>query len=294
VARGPGDAVTGGAVNGEGLLLVRTTAVGAESALARIVRLVESAQARKAPIQRLVDRVSAVFVPAVLAVALLTLLGWGLAGAGWSVAVINAVSVLVIACPCALGLATPAAIMAGTGVAAQRGILIKDAEALEVAHAVGVVAWDKTGTLTQGRPQLVQVLAAEGDRAACCKAAAALQAGSSHPLGRAVCRWPPMKAWRCRWPPMCAPWVAVAWRVMSKASPCARAACAGCRNRVWTWAPGRLSCSVGRPAATRCPAWQRCKGPPRLLGLLAFADTAKPHAAQAVRQLAAWACVRFC
>ncbi|MBP6764862.1 MAG: heavy metal translocating P-type ATPase, partial [Rubrivivax sp.] len=119
VPRGPGDAVTGGAVNGDGLLLLRTTAVGAESTLSRIVRLVESAQAKKAPIQRLVDRVSEVFVPVVLGVALLTVLGWGLGVGDWTAAVLNAVSVLVIACPCALGLATPAAIMAGTGAAAQ-------------------------------------------------------------------------------------------------------------------------------------------------------------------------------
>ena len=131
VAKQPGDRVTGGAVNGEGLLLVRASAVGAESTLARIIRMVEKAQADKAPIQRLVDRVSAVFVPVVLAIALLTLLGWGLATGDWQAALLNAVAVLVIACPCALGLATPTAIMVGTGVAARHGILIKDAEALE-------------------------------------------------------------------------------------------------------------------------------------------------------------------
>ncbi len=140
VARGPGDAVTGGSVNGEGLLHLRATTLGAESVLARIVRLVETAQGDKAPIQRLVDRVSAVFVPVVLAVALATLLGWGLLAGDWAGAVLHAVAVLVIACPCALGLATPAAIMAGTGVAAQRGILIQDAQALELAHAVRTVA----------------------------------------------------------------------------------------------------------------------------------------------------------
>ena len=184
VARGVGDAVTGGAVNGEGLLLLRTTTVGAESVLARIVRLVENAQGKKAPIQRLVDQVSAVFVPVVLVVALVTLLGWGLGMGDWHAAVLHAVAVLVIACPCALGLATPAAIMAGTGVAAQRGILIKDAQALELAHAVKTVAWDKTGTLTVGKPKLVQ---AEGaDRDALLSQAAALQTGSSHPLALAV------------------------------------------------------------------------------------------------------------
>jgi Cu+-exporting ATPase len=143
-------------------LTVRTTAIGAETTLARIIRLVESAQAGKAPIQRLVDQVAAVFVPAVLLVAALTFGGWLLAGSDWEPALINAVSVLVIACPCALGLATPTAIMAGTGVAARHGILIKDAQALELAHAVSTVAFDKTGTLTEGRPGLVAVLPARG------------------------------------------------------------------------------------------------------------------------------------
>ncbi len=186
VARAPGQRVTGGAVNGEGLLVVRTTAVGAESTLARTVRLVESAQAKKAPIQKLVDRVAAVFVPVVMVVALLTLLGWGLLGGDWTAGVLNAVAVLVIACPCALGLATPAALMAGMGSAARQGILIKDAEALELAHAVQVVAFDKTGTLTEGRPRLIDAVPLAGERAALLAAAAALQAGSEHPLARAV------------------------------------------------------------------------------------------------------------
>ena len=186
VARHSGQAVTGGSVNGEGRLVVRTTAVGAESTLSRIVRLVESAQARKAPIQRLVDRVSAVFVPVVVAIAVVTLLGWGLVAGDWQAAILHAVAVLVIACPCALGLATPAAIMAGTGVAARHGILIKDAEALELAHGLTVVAFDKTGTLTEGRPRLLACEAAGGDDTAVLTQAAALQAHSEHPLARAV------------------------------------------------------------------------------------------------------------
>jgi Cu+-exporting ATPase len=186
VARHEGDKVTGGAVNGEGLLLVRTTALGAESTLARIIRLVESAQARKAPIQRLVDRVSAVFVPAVIAIALLTALAWGFTTEDWQAAILNAVAVLVIACPCALGLATPAALMAGTGVAARHGILIKDAEALEVAHAVRTVALDKTGTLTEGQPELVAHEATDGDARTLLALSTAMQAHSEHPLARAV------------------------------------------------------------------------------------------------------------
>jgi len=188
VAKSAGDPVTGGAVNGEGVVVVQTRAIGAETALARIIRLVEDAQAKKAPIQKTVDRVSAVFVPAVLMVALATLLAWGLATQDWNAAILNAVAVLVIACPCALGLATPTAIMAGTGVAAGAGILIKDAEALELAHKVDVVAFDKTGTLTMGEPRLVEAIPAEGTRDALLGLAAALQSGSEHPLARAVLR----------------------------------------------------------------------------------------------------------
>lgn len=186
VAKTIGDVVTGGAVNGEGLLQVATSAVGAESVLARIVRLVESAQAKKAPIQRLVDKVSEIFVPVVIVIALATLLGWGLVGGDWRVAILNAVAVLVIACPCALGLATPTSIMVGTGVAAQHGILIKDAEALELAHAVKTVAFDKTGTLTEGHPKLVALEASVGNADDLLLLAASLQTGSEHPLAKAV------------------------------------------------------------------------------------------------------------
>ncbi len=186
VAKDVGDRVTGGAVNAEGRLVVRTTAVGAESVLARIIRLVEDAQAKKAPIQRIVDRVSAVFVPVVVVIALLTLLGWGLATGDWTQAMLNAVAVLVIACPCALGLATPTAIMAGTGVAARAGILIKDAEALETTRSLRTVAFDKTGTLTAGRPELAALRAVQGDEPRLLSLAAALQQGSEHPLARAV------------------------------------------------------------------------------------------------------------
>jgi Cu+-exporting ATPase len=184
--KAPGDRVTGGAVNGEGRLRVRTIAIGSESALARIIRLVEDAQARKAPIQRIVDRVSAVFVPVVLLIAAVTLMAWGLTSGDWSQAVLHAVAVLVIACPCALGLATPTAIMAGTGVAARAGILIKDAEALETTRRLRTIAFDKTGTLTAGRPTLASMETFGLTSAEALAAAAALQAGSEHPLARAV------------------------------------------------------------------------------------------------------------
>ncbi len=191
VAKIAGDLLTGGSVNGGGVLHVVTTAIGAESVLARIVRLVESAQAKKAPIQRLVDKVSAIFVPVVIVIAFVTLLFWGMFGGDWHVAILNAVAVLVIACPCALGLATPTTIMVGTGVAARYGILIKDAEALELAHAVKTVAFDKTGTLTEGRPRLLAYEAAAKNATAqeiemLLTLAASLQAGSEHPLAKAV------------------------------------------------------------------------------------------------------------
>ncbi|MFM0228012.1 heavy metal translocating P-type ATPase [Paraburkholderia dipogonis] len=181
------DAVTAGSINGEGAIAVTTTAIGAETTLARIIRLVESAQAEKAPIQRLVDRVSEIFVPAILAIAALTLVGWLIAGAGGETAILNAVAVLVIACPCALGLATPAAIMAGTGVAARHGVLIKDAEALETAHRVTIVAFDKTGTLTLGQPSVTAFEPIGGiSRDEALALAAAVQRHSDHPLARAV------------------------------------------------------------------------------------------------------------
>ncbi len=187
VPKQPGSRVIGASVNGEGVLRLRASAVAAEGTLARIIRLVESAQAGKAPIQRVVDRVSAVFVPVVVGIALLTVLGWGIATGDWTQATLNAVAVLVIACPCALGLATPTAIMAGTGVAARHGILIQDAPALEITHSVKTVAFDKTGTLTEGRPELVALHALPPLRDEALLAfAASLQQGSEHPLAKAV------------------------------------------------------------------------------------------------------------
>ncbi|CAM5778322.1 heavy metal translocating P-type ATPase [Ottowia pentelensis] len=187
VAKGAGDALTGGSINGEGRVVLQVTAAGSESVLAHIIRLVEDAQAAKAPVQRLVDKVSSIFVPVVIGIALLTFVGWWWAGAGLETAIIRAVAVLVIACPCALGLATPTAIMAGTGVAAKFGILIKDAAALEVAHRVDTVAFDKTGTLTVGKPRLLALAPAPGaDELDALRLAASLQSGSEHPLARAV------------------------------------------------------------------------------------------------------------
>lgn len=182
-----GDRLVGGSINGAGRIEMAVTAVGTETVLSRIVRMVEDAQVAKAPIQRIVDRVSAIFVPVVLGIAALTLTGWLLGGHGMEAAIIAAVAVLVIACPCALGLATPAAIMAGTGVAARHGVLIKDAEALENAHRIKVVAFDKTGTLTIGHPVLTDTVTNNGvDPVRLLAEVAAVQAGSEHPLARAA------------------------------------------------------------------------------------------------------------
>ncbi len=300
LAKGPGDAVTGGAINGEGALQVQTVAVGAETALARIVRLVESAQAGKAPVQRLVDRVSAVFVPVVLAIAAVTLGGWWLAGAGWEAALINAVSVLVIACPCALGLATPTAIMVGTGRAARHGILIQDAAALERAHAVTVVAFDKTGTLTQGQPGVVAVLPAPGQTAGeLLRLAAALQQGSEHPLARAVLQeagrlalaWPgPAEVQGLQALPGRGLQAQVQGRQLLLGSPrllqesgadgqalAAAATQLAAEGRTVSWLMEAAEGTAGTAAAAGSP--------PRVLGLLAFGDALKPQAAAAIARL---------
>jgi Cu+-exporting ATPase len=182
VVKRPGDKVIGGAINGEGRRRVRATALGAQSTLARIIDLVENAQASKPPVQRLADRISAVFVPIVLLVAAATLLGWLAFGAGAEAAIIAAVSVLVIACPCALGLATPTAVMAASGAAARAGILVQDAGALERARAVTAVVFDKTGTLTEGHPKVAATSLDEEEFAL----VAAAQRGSEHPLGKAI------------------------------------------------------------------------------------------------------------
>ncbi len=194
VEKSIGTHVTGGSMNGESRLQVRATSVGVESTLAKMIRMVENAQAQKAPIQKLVDIVSSWFVPVVVLIAIAAFfLNWYFEG-NVELAILRAVSVMVIACPCALGLATPAAIMVGTGVAAKEGILIKDAQMLEVTHKLNVVVFDKTGTITQGAPKLLFFSGIEADNVSAdtqlnedaLRAAAALQAGSEHPLAKAV------------------------------------------------------------------------------------------------------------
>jgi Cu+-exporting ATPase len=281
VAKSVGDRVTGGAINAEGALTVRTTAIGAETALARIIRMVESAQAAKAPIQRIVDRVSAVFVPVVLVAAAFTFVGWWLHNGDAEAALVNAVSVLVIACPCALGLATPTTLMAGTGVAARQGILIKDAEALELAHGVTVVAFDKTGTLTVGQPTLTDVVPASGQsRDELLALAAALQRSSSHPLAQAVLsaaqRLTPLSADQ----PQALPGRGVEAVVQERRLALGSARLAQERGA----AGGPLAAEAARlEASGRTVSWLLADG--EALGLLAFGDRIKDTAAAAVAQL---------
>ncbi|MCE0917281.1 heavy metal translocating P-type ATPase [Pseudomonas sp. NMI760_13] len=285
VPKQPGDAVTGGAINGEGRLLVKTLALGTETVLARIIRLVEDAQAAKAPIQKLVDRVSQVFVPAVLVLALVTLVGWWLAGAPLETALINAVAVLVIACPCALGLATPAAIMAGTGVAARHGILIKDAEALERAHAVNRVVFDKTGTLTSGSPRIVHQQASSGDDNELLRLAGALQRGSEHPLAKAVFD-------ACAERDLDVPQVADSQSLTGRGiagQVDGRELALGNRRLLdeSQLLPGELAASAQAwEAEGRTLSWLIERGSqPRVLGLFAFGDSLKPGAGQAIAAL---------
>ncbi|WP_342653727.1 heavy metal translocating P-type ATPase [Pseudomonas sp. F3-2] len=285
IAKQPGDKVTGGAINGEGRLLVQTRALGAESVLARIIRLVEEAQSAKAPIQKLVDKVSQVFVPVVLLIAAITLIGWLLAGASLEAALINAVAVLVIACPCALGLATPTAIMAGTGVAARYGILIKDAEALERAHSVTAVVFDKTGTLTSGTPRIAHMTAVDGDDDMLLQQAGALQRGSEHPLANAVLD-------------ACSARGLKPEQIENSRSLAGRGIAGTLDGRDLALGNRRLleesDLGMGALAHTaqqweaegRTLSWLiELKPARRVLGLFAFGDTLKPGAAQAIEQL---------
>ncbi len=191
VDRGPGDRVIGATVNRQGLLRIEATAVGRQTALAQIIRLVEQAQASRAPIQKLADQVAGVFVPAVIALALITFAVWRIAApeAGFVGALIRLVAVLVIACPCAMGLATPTAVMVGTGRGAERGILFKSSAALESAHRLTAIVLDKTGTITQGQPAVTDVVVSGRlDQAEALRLAASAERGSEHPLGAAIVR----------------------------------------------------------------------------------------------------------
>ena len=276
VEKEPGARVSTGTIALDGRLVVEVRAVGGETVLARVAALVAAAQASRAPVQKLVDRVSAVFVPVVLVIAALTLAGWLLAGADAEAAIITAVSVLVIACPCALGLATPAAIMAGTGAAARAGILVRDVEAIERAQGVTLVAFDKTGTLTEGRPRLAALHPAAGmTRDDALRLAGALQAGSEHPLARAVVAAsgavPPAQAFRAL--PGRGVEGEVEGRRITLGSPRLLAESGA--------APGALAGAAEAEAALgRSLAWL-IEGD-RALALLAFEDAEKPGAATAI------------
>ncbi|WP_024682379.1 heavy metal translocating P-type ATPase [Pseudomonas syringae] len=285
VAKQPGDKVTGGAINAEGRLLIRTAALGAETVLARIIRLVEDAQAGKAPIQKLVDKVSQVFVPTVLVIAFFTLAGWLLVGASLEVALINAVAVLVIACPCSLGLATPTAIMAGTGVAARYGILIKNAEALERAHDVDAVVFDKTGTLTSGTPRITNMSAVLGNEEHLLQLAGALQRGSEHPLAKAVLD-------------VCDEWQLTLDPVENSHALSGRGIAGTVQGRELALGNRRLLDESGLPmgdlaesariweADGRTLSWLIEQAPePKVIGMFAFGDTLKPGTDQAIRAL---------
>jgi P-type Cu+ transporter len=283
VAKEPGAKVTGGSINGRGLLRIETTAIGEQSMLSRIIALVENAQTKKAPVQRLVDRVAAIFVPIVLGVATLSFLGWWLMAGDVTAGVIAAVSVAVIACPCSLGLATPTALMAGTGAAARAGILIRDAEALERAHRLDTIVLDKTGTLTEGKPAVTEIVPRGIDERELLRLTAAVQTGSEHPLARAI---------------------------LAKANGLALAPLEEFQSHTGMGLTARVngrSLAIGNrrlmamdgialesltPTAERLEAqgrtvmWVAERAPePRLLGIIAVADPLKPNAPAAVRHL---------
>ncbi|MCX7629973.1 MAG: heavy metal translocating P-type ATPase [Geminicoccaceae bacterium] len=284
VRRGPGDRVIAGSLNGTGLLRCVAERVGEDTTLARIRELVARAQIGKAPVQRLVDRISAVFVPVVVAIACSTFVGWLLSGHGLDQALPAAVAVLVIACPCALGLATPAALVAGVGAAARAGILVRDIEALERAQAVDTVAFDKTGTLTRGAPVLVAVRPIEGDPESLLRLAAAAQQGSEHPFARAT-----LAAASERGLALCAvetfearPGLGLVARVDGRVVRIGREellAEAGIDTAPLEEAASRAA------GAGRSLAWVAIDQKPA--GLLAFEDALRPQAAEAVAELRA-------
>ncbi len=278
-----GDSLPGGAINRDGLIVVEVTAIGAETLLQRILRLIESAQASKPPVQALVDRVAAVFVPVVLVLAVVTLGAWLLAGAAFEMALLHAVAVLVIACPCALGLATPTALMVGTGVGARNGILFKDAVALEEARRVILVAFDKTGTLTEGRPAVSDLLPLAGqDMNLLLRDAAALQAGSAHPLAEALRRraeglaLPTVTAFRDL------PGRGVEALLDGRRLRLGNARLAEEAGLAWPVEAGRLAAD-GKSVSLLIELAE----PARALGLVAFGDKAKAGAAEAVARLKA-------
>ncbi|MBU8542916.1 MULTISPECIES: heavy metal translocating P-type ATPase [Roseomonadaceae] len=285
VEKSPGDRLATGTVVLDGRLVLRTTAVGADTTLARVAALVSAAQASRAPVQKLVDRVAAIFVPIVLLIAAGTLAYWLWADAGVEAALLHAVAVLVIACPCALGLATPAAIMAGTGAAARAGILVRDAEAIERGQGITLVAFDKTGTLTEGRPRLAALHPASGVAAQDALAwAASLQTGSEHPLAAAVLA-AFAEAAPGALPPLVTNFRALPGRGVEGVVDAARLTLGSPRLLAESGLPeGALAeLATQEAAAGRSLAWLVGSG--RVLALLAFEDALKPGAAGAIAAL---------
>ena len=292
IEKQPKDVVRAGTINRDGWLAVRIEATAGETMLARILRLVDSAQASKPPVQQLVDRISGVFVPVVLFIALvtfaltLTLGGIGSNGGNVETALLHAIAVLVIACPCALGLATPAALMVGTGVAARHGILIRDSAALEKARNLRLVAFDKTGTLTEGKPVVAALHAVDGDEAALLRYAAALQAGSQHPLAEAVRSAVRTRAGDIALPP-----------VQEFRDFAGRGVCGTVEGRHLLLGNARLLLEHGIDAAPlravaddqtalgRTVSWLADDSSKQLLGLFAFGDEPKATSAAAVARL---------
>ncbi|MHB1192257.1 MAG: heavy metal translocating P-type ATPase [Longimicrobiales bacterium] len=291
VEKGPGDSVVGATLNKEGALRFRATRVGAETALAQIIRMVQEAQGSKAPIQRLADRVAGVFVPAVIAMAAVTFLVWWLGvGAGFTPALIRMVAVLVIACPCALGLATPTAVMVGTGRGAKMGVLFRNSAALERAHALDVVVLDKTGTVTLGQPAVLEIVVrapagmgeGAGAEAWLLRTAASAERRSEHPVAGAVVR----EAER-RGVPLAEPteFTAVPGRGVAAVVD-GRSVVVGSRRLLeerGVSADGLEAEAHRLEAAARTPLWVAVDG--SAVGLLAVADEVKEGSAQAVRDL---------
>ncbi len=279
IEKGAGDRVIGATLNRTGTFFFRAERVGKETVLAQIIRLVEQAQGSKAPVQRLADRVAGIFVPVVLVIALVTLGIWLLVAPG--VALLHFVAVLIIACPCALGLATPTAIMVGTGRAAEMGILIKGGESLERAGALTTVVFDKTGTLTRGMPTVTDLYAPDGDERALLALAAAVETGSEHPLGEAVVREAQARG------------IVLSFATAFTAFPGQGVEATVDGHTVLLGNAALLEARGGNPApltaraealalAGNTPLFIAVNGKP--FGLIAVADTVRPGAADAVRQ----------
>jgi P-type Cu+ transporter len=283
IEKGAGDEVVGATINRTGSFTFRATRVGADTALAQVIRLVREAQGSKAPIQRLVDRVSAVFVPAVIVIALATLAVWWLwVDAGFAPAIIRMVAVLVIACPCALGLATPTAVMVGTGRGARMGILFRSSEALERSRSLQVVVLDKTGTITRGEPAVHEVSTLDGDEARILRLAGSAERRSEHPLGKAVVREADRRQVALTEP---SHFEAIPGRGVA-ATVDGDPVLVGSRALLEEWGARTERLAAAAEAIegrARTPLWVAAGG--EAVGLIAVADALKEGSAEAVRSL---------